>query len=165
MRLSARLTLSLVAGVVLVSLGLALYQAQTERRGLRHELERRSLVLAEGLETSAAPLVQANSTRALQRVILNLQNHERLAGVAVYEKTFESLRWEQRWTSGGKGDGLSSNPPRHFMKGKYSRANVTVPHSTRFVQISSKWNLLNQLWNQRAGAKTPLPRPDCCDLK
>jgi trehalose-6-phosphate synthase/uncharacterized membrane protein affecting hemolysin expression len=91
MRLSARLTLSLVAGVVLVSLGLALYQAQTERQGLRQELERRSLVIADSLEKSATPLLQANSTRALQRVILNLQNHERLAGVAVYDAQGRSL--------------------------------------------------------------------------
>jgi hypothetical protein len=74
MRLSARLTLSLIAGVVLVSLGLALYQAETERRGLRRELERRSRVIAESLEHSAAPLVQANAIRALHGVILKLQN-------------------------------------------------------------------------------------------
>jgi len=91
MRPSVRLTLSLVAGVVLVSLGLALYQAQAERHGLRHELERRSLVIAESLEKSAAPLVQANSTRALQRMILQVKNHERLAGVAVYDAQGKSL--------------------------------------------------------------------------
>ena len=85
MRLSARLTLSLIAGVVLVSLGLALYQAEVERRGMRSELERRSRVIADGLERSAAPLVQTNATRSLQRVISQLQNHERLAGVAVYD--------------------------------------------------------------------------------
>ncbi len=85
MRLSVRLIWSLVAGVGLVSVGLSLYQAQTERYGLRRELERRSLIIADSLEKSAAPLVQANSTGALQRVILQLQNHERLAGVAVYD--------------------------------------------------------------------------------
>jgi len=43
------LSVSLVAGVAVVSLGLALYQAQAERRGLRRELERRGLVVAEKL--------------------------------------------------------------------------------------------------------------------
>lgn len=85
MRLSMRLILSLVAGVAVVSLGLALYQAQTERSALRRELEQRALVVAESLEKSAAPLVQTNSTYGLQRLIAQFQNHERLSGAAVYD--------------------------------------------------------------------------------
>ena len=80
-----RLTLSLAAGVALVSLALALYQAHAERRGLRRELERRALLAVESLEKSAAPLVQANSTRALDALIVQFQDHERLVGVAVYD--------------------------------------------------------------------------------
>jgi trehalose 6-phosphate synthase len=77
--------------VLLVSLGLALYQAQTERRSLRRELERRALIIAESLQSSVAPLVQANSTLALEGVVLRLQRHERLAGVAVYDTQGKSL--------------------------------------------------------------------------
>jgi trehalose 6-phosphate synthase len=62
-----------------------LYQAQAERRGSRRELERRGRMVAESLEKSATPLVQASSTSALQRLVVQFQNHERLAGVAVYD--------------------------------------------------------------------------------
>ena len=44
-----RLNFALVVSVAVVSLGLALYQAHAERRGLRRELERRALVVAESL--------------------------------------------------------------------------------------------------------------------
>jgi len=85
MRLSTRLSLSLVAGVAVVSLGLALYQAQAERRGLRRELERRALVVAESIEKSAAPLLERHATSELQQLLVQIQSHERLAGVAVYD--------------------------------------------------------------------------------
>jgi trehalose 6-phosphate synthase len=85
MRLSTRLILSLVSGVAVVSLGLALYQAQAERRGSRRELERRARVMAESLEKSATPLLEASSTSTLQRLVVQFRDHERLAGVAVYD--------------------------------------------------------------------------------
>ena len=85
MRLSTRLSVSLVAGVAVVSLGLALYQAQAERRGLRRELERRGLVVAESLARSAAPLMEEHSTSGIERLVVQFQEHERLAGVAIYD--------------------------------------------------------------------------------
>jgi trehalose-6-phosphate synthase len=91
MRLSTRLSLSLVAGVAVVSLGLALYQAQAERRGLRRELESRATVVAESLEKSAAPLMEGDSTPGLQRLAVQFQDHERLAGVAVYDPQQQPL--------------------------------------------------------------------------
>ena len=91
MRLSMRLTFSLAAGVALVSLGLALYQADTERRNLRRELDRRALVLAESLEKSAAPLVQADAVRVLQVLIVRFQEHERTSGVAIFDPQGRTL--------------------------------------------------------------------------
>src|SRR5438128_11549260 len=85
MRLSARLNLSLILGVTIVSLGLAYYQTRSEELGLRQELERHAVVLAESLEKSAAPLIEKRSLRELQRLVDRFQNHERLAGVAVYD--------------------------------------------------------------------------------
>ncbi len=85
MRLSMRLTFSLAAGVALVSLGLALYQADTVRRNLRRELDRRDLVLAESLEKSTAPLLEAGGAPALQILVRRFQVHERPAGVAIYD--------------------------------------------------------------------------------
>ena len=90
MGLGTRLTLSLVAGVAVVSLGLALYQAQSERRNLRRELEGRALVLAESLGQSAAPLLKANSASRLQRLIAQFQKHEHVAGIAINDMQGES---------------------------------------------------------------------------
>src|SRR5579863_4679398 len=84
MRLSVRLNLSLVAGVTLVSLAIALYQTQSETIGLKRDLERQASLLAESLEKSAAPLVAAQSAGALKLLVDGFQNRQRLAGVAVY---------------------------------------------------------------------------------
>jgi trehalose 6-phosphate synthase len=62
MRLSVRLSVSLVLGVALVSMAFALYQTQSERHGLKRELERHAVDLAMGMERSAAPLVANRST-------------------------------------------------------------------------------------------------------
>ena len=70
MHLSSRLSLSLIIGVASVSFGFAFYQTQAETRGLKDNLQRHSLVLAESLAKSAEPLVEKGSVRDLQ----NLQN-------------------------------------------------------------------------------------------
>src|SRR5712692_6006252 len=85
MRLSVRLNLSLVAGVTIVSLGIALYQTQSETRALKRDLERHAVELAESLEKSAAPLLASHSLGELQQMVDRFQNHERLAGVAIYD--------------------------------------------------------------------------------
>ena len=85
MRLSVRLNLSLVAGVTIVSLGIALYQTATERRGLKRDLERQAMVLAESLGKSATPLMAEQEITDLQALVDYFENHERLAGVAVYD--------------------------------------------------------------------------------
>src|SRR5579864_1919340 len=84
MRLSLRLNLSLVAGVTLVSLAIALYQTQSETRGLKRDLERHAVELADSLEKSAAPLIATNSLRELHLLVERFQNNQRLVGVAVY---------------------------------------------------------------------------------
>jgi hypothetical protein len=84
-RLTIRLNLCLILAVGGVSLAFALYQTQNEMHGLRRELDRQSAVLAESLEKSAEPLVAARSYRDLQRLADRFKDHERLAGVAVYD--------------------------------------------------------------------------------
>jgi len=84
MRLSIRLSSVLVFSVMIVSLGVALYQTNTERRGLRHELERRALGVAENLEKSVAPLIKGPSNE-LQQLVRQFAVHERLAGAAIYD--------------------------------------------------------------------------------
>ena len=91
MRLSIRLNLWLIFAVGGVSLAFALYQTQSETHGLRRDLDRQSAVLAESLEKSAAPLVAAHSYRDLQRLADRFKDHERLAGVAVYDAQDQPL--------------------------------------------------------------------------
>src|SRR5579883_2360238 len=91
MRLSLRLNLSLIAGVAMVSLGIAFYETQSERSGLKRDLERQATVLAETLEKSAEPLVETNAVPSLQWLVDQFQNHQRLAGVAVYNDQGQTL--------------------------------------------------------------------------
>lgn len=120
MRLSVRLNLSLVAGVTLVSLGIALYQTQSETIGLKRDLERQASLLAESLEKSAAPLLAAHSAGALKLLVDGFQNRQRLAGVAVYDAQGNPVAVSsglagrlgrqpqpiarQKWPNGGSGE-------------------------------------------------------------
>jgi len=91
MRLTVRLNVFLIFGVALVSMCFALYQVQSERSGLRRDLERQAVELADSLERSAAPLVQRHATRDLQAMVNRFENHQRLAGVAIYDERGNSL--------------------------------------------------------------------------
>jgi trehalose-6-phosphate synthase len=90
-RLTIRLNLFLICAVGGVSLAFALYQTQSEMHGLRRDLDRQSAVLAESLEKSAEPLVAAHSYRELQRLADRFKDHERLAGVAMYDSQDQPL--------------------------------------------------------------------------
>jgi alpha,alpha-trehalose-phosphate synthase [UDP-forming] len=91
MRLSTRLNLSLVIAVAMVSLALAFYQTRSAERGLRRDLNRHSLELAESLDRSAEPLVIHHSYAELQALVDRFVNHEGLAGVAVYDTRDQTL--------------------------------------------------------------------------
>jgi alpha,alpha-trehalose-phosphate synthase [UDP-forming] len=91
MRLGLRLSLSLVFAVAMVSLALAFYQTQSAEHGLRRDLDRHSQELAESLDKSAAPLVVNRSSGELQALVDRFQNHEGLAGVAIYDAQNQTL--------------------------------------------------------------------------
>ena len=91
MRLSLRLNLSLVAGVTLVSLGIAVYQTQVETNGLKRDLERQAALIAETLGKSAAPLLAVQPASDLKLLVDAFQNRQRLAGIAVYNAQGEPL--------------------------------------------------------------------------
>jgi hypothetical protein len=82
----------------------------------------------------------------LNLVALNVGSGRASAGSSGGPAEEKAIAWPQ-------------NPLRRFMKGKYSRPECNSTPSARSVQICSKWNSLDQLWNQPAGAKTTLPRP------
>jgi len=84
--LSARLIVSLILGITLVSLSFSYYQVTVEKRGLRIELQRRAETLGESLAGNVEKSWEAGSERALQRLVRRFGNREHLLGVAVYDR-------------------------------------------------------------------------------
>jgi trehalose-6-phosphate synthase len=85
MRLTLRLSLSLIFCVAAVSLGFAFYQTHSESNGLKTDLERHALALAESLAKSAEPLLAKHSNRELQSFTDRVKDRERIAGAAMYD--------------------------------------------------------------------------------
>src|SRR5580693_8032455 len=82
--LSARLIVSLILGVTLVSLCSSYYQVLVLNRGLHKDLERRSEVLGESLSKNVERDMARDTPQALQRTVQQFANREHLAGLAVY---------------------------------------------------------------------------------
>src|SRR5579871_3313949 len=91
MRLTSRLSVSLICSVALVSLFLAYYQTRASHRNLNRELERHASLLAETLAKSAEPLVEKSSYADLQRLVDRFKNREQIAGIAVYDTANQPL--------------------------------------------------------------------------
>jgi len=83
--LSARLIVSLILGVTLVSLCSSYYQVLMLDRGLRKDLERRSEVLGESLGRNVERDMARDTPQALQRTVQQFANREHLAGLAIYD--------------------------------------------------------------------------------
>src|SRR5208283_3687522 len=89
--LSARLIVSLILGITLVSLGFSYYEVLAEKRALRSDLERRAEMLGESLvgnverswNTGSDP---ERSDRELQRLVQHFGNREHLLGVVIYDR-------------------------------------------------------------------------------
>lgn len=86
MKITIRLIVSLVFVVALAVFVFSLYQANHERNRLARDLERRSIILAESLQESIAPLIQSNAIAKLNRIVERFGNRERLKGIAVFDK-------------------------------------------------------------------------------
>ena len=85
MRLTSRLSLSLIFAVALVSVAFAYYQIRAQSRSMERDLERQSLMLAESLGRAAEPLVAKESYVELQRLVDRFKDRETVAGVGVYD--------------------------------------------------------------------------------
>jgi len=83
--LSARLIVSLVIGVTLVSLSSSYYQVVVSQRAMRRDLERRAELLGESLAGTVEHDLERNSEHTLQRTVQQYANREHLAGLAVYD--------------------------------------------------------------------------------
>jgi len=84
--LSARLIVSLIVGITLVSLGFSYYEVVGEKRTLRSDLERRAEVLGESVAGNVEKSWESGSERGLQRLVQRFGNREHLLGVAVYDR-------------------------------------------------------------------------------
>src|SRR5260370_42431480 len=82
--LSARLIVSLIIGVTLVSLCTSYYEVIVEKRALRRDLQRRAEVLGESLARNVERDLQRD-TKILQRTVQRFANRENLAALAVYD--------------------------------------------------------------------------------
>jgi trehalose-6-phosphate synthase len=103
--LSIRLIVSLIVGITLVSLLSSYYQVQSEKAGLRRDLERRAEVLADSLAGNVEPSLERGSKKELQRIVDRFGNRQHLAGVAVY-----GLKGEPIALTAGLGQWLTSEP-------------------------------------------------------
>jgi trehalose-6-phosphate synthase/HAMP domain-containing protein len=85
LRLTSRLSLSLIFAVAAVSVAFAFYQIRAQSRSMERDLERQSLMLAESLGRAAEPLVARESYTELQRLVDKFKDRETVSGVGVYD--------------------------------------------------------------------------------
>jgi alpha,alpha-trehalose-phosphate synthase [UDP-forming] len=83
--LSARLIVSLIVGVMLVSLCSSGYEVWAVKRSLRRDLQRRSAVLAESLAGSVERDIEKGNLQTLRKTVQHFANRENLIGMAVYD--------------------------------------------------------------------------------
>ena len=77
--LSARLIISLVVGVTLVSLCSSYYQSYVLARGMRRDLEHRAELLGESLGRNVERDLERTNPAILQRTVQQFANREHLA--------------------------------------------------------------------------------------
>ena len=83
--LSARLIISLIVGVTLVSLCSSYYQVAVLTQGMRKDLDRRSEVLGDSLARNVERDLERDAQHTLQKTVQQFANREHLAGLAVYD--------------------------------------------------------------------------------
>ncbi len=83
--LSARLIVSLIVGITLVSLCTSYYQVLVLNRGLQKDLQRRAEVLGESLARNVERDLERDAQHTLQQTVQQFANREHLAGLAVYD--------------------------------------------------------------------------------
>jgi alpha,alpha-trehalose-phosphate synthase [UDP-forming] len=82
---SARLIVSLIIGVTLVSLCSAGYQVYVGKRNLRRDLQRRAQILGESLSGNVERDLEKGAVRTLTRTVQRFEHRENLLGLAVYD--------------------------------------------------------------------------------
>jgi trehalose 6-phosphate synthase len=99
MRITLRLILALVVTVTAVAALSAYFQVEQERSHLNNEMERRSRLLAESLQESVQPAIQAGTPENLQRLVEKFGNSERVSGTAIYDAEGHALAATEKLAS------------------------------------------------------------------
>ena len=89
--LSARLIVSLIVGITLVSLCTSYYQVLVLNRGLQKDLQHSAEVLGESLARNVERDLERDAQHNLQRTVQQYANRDRLAGLAVYDPQGHSI--------------------------------------------------------------------------
>lgn len=91
MHLGSRLILPLFGGAAVVFMVFALYHAAMEMHAMREEVQRQTLVLAESQQRPAEQVLQRGSPVELHAFVDQVQNHQRMPGVAIYDANGQPL--------------------------------------------------------------------------
>ena len=83
--LSARLIVSLIVGVTLVSLCTSYYQVLMQSRAMKRDLQRRAEILGESMARNVERDLERDSHQNLEKTVQHFGNREHLAGLAVYD--------------------------------------------------------------------------------
>jgi trehalose 6-phosphate synthase len=83
--LSVRLIISLIVGVMLVSLCSSGYEVWVGKRNLRRDLQRRAEVLAESLAGNVGRDIDRGAFQTLRKTVQRFAHRENLMGIAVYD--------------------------------------------------------------------------------
>jgi len=102
---SARLIVSLILGITVVSLLSSYYEVVVDKRGLRKDLTHRAEVLGESLAGNVEKVWDKDSKRELERLVQRFGNREHLVGVAVYDENGNLMA-----ATAGLGDRLATSP-------------------------------------------------------
>lgn len=84
-RITSKLIFSLIMTIIIVGCVFSVWQAQQEKARLTNELERRIGLLAENLRVTVEPLLTADDPASLQQAVDQCCQHERLAGIVIYD--------------------------------------------------------------------------------
>jgi trehalose 6-phosphate synthase len=84
MRFTLRLVVAIWISVMLVIAGFAFLQVREERARLLADLERRAMLLGEGLREAIEPVVGRGSTASIERILKKFGKPQR--GIAVYDR-------------------------------------------------------------------------------
>jgi alpha,alpha-trehalose-phosphate synthase [UDP-forming] len=83
--LNVRLIVSLIVGVMLVSLCSSWYEVWVGKRNLRGDLQRRAEVLAESLAGNVGRDIDRGAVQTLRKTVQHFAHRENLMGIAVYD--------------------------------------------------------------------------------